>query len=121
MDHTIEPPTSGWVVHLEVGDTLEVRLPFRGDQAWSVTLRPYGLLAVTDGAKPPSRGTFRFRAEFGVGGLLRLEKPGRIVDVCVTVAPEEPPPAPPAPSAPEREPVPVPAVIRGVRAASQSR
>ena len=93
MEHSIDDLETGHVVHLEVGDTLEVRLPRPRDGAWTLPLRPRGLV-VTQTATTDAGHRLRFRADFGVGGLVRFERhdpeqpdpeqPEQI-DLCVTV------------------------------------
>lgn len=96
MQRTLVQPESGSIVHLEVGDTLEVRLVQGGRPAWSPELVPQGLSLVWDSAAGNETHswirTLVFRANFGVGGLLRLDRRGRTtgsgarVDLCVTVS-----------------------------------
>lgn len=93
MEHTLVQPESGSIVHLEVGDTLEVRLVEDTGDAWRTDLVPQGLALLWDSGRDPSRTvqvrTLVFRASFGVGGLVRLEcaRPDtEPLDLCVTVA-----------------------------------
>jgi hypothetical protein len=89
VEHMIDELEPGHVVHLEVGDTLEVRLPRPRDGAWSLPLRPRGLV-VTHAVTTDTGHRLRFRAEFGVGGLVRFERHDaeavEQLDLCVTVA-----------------------------------
>lgn len=91
MEHALVQPESGSVVHLEVGDTLEVRLLQEGGGAWWTDLRPQGLAPIWDSGQNSERTarvrTLVFRADFGLGGLLRLvDDEGKVLDVCVTVS-----------------------------------
>ena len=93
MEHTLVQPESGSIVHLEVGDTLEVRLVEAGGAPWRTDLVPRGLALLWDSGRDPSRTvqvrTLVFRASFGAGGLVRLDC-SRVgaspLDLCVTVS-----------------------------------
>lgn len=93
VGQVLDRPGRDTVVHLTVGETLEIRLDEHAGATWRLDLRPRGLTLETDGAEEADLRVWRFRAEFGVGGFLRLELVGaddraplEIVDVCVTVS-----------------------------------
>lgn len=95
MHHRISRPRNGSIVHLRVGDTLEVHLPQRASRhPWQVTMRPYGVDVVEDAQRSGTRGRdssrrLMFRAMLGAGGILRLEESshphGDQVDLLLTV------------------------------------
>lgn len=103
MHHRLAHPRSGSIVHLRVGDTLELVLrqpPLQ--QGWRVTLRPYGVDLLEDSDEAADRRGRRphlrrlmFRAMVGAGGILRLEehrdRAGDVsvepVDLLLTVSP----------------------------------
>jgi hypothetical protein len=91
MEHALVQPASGSIVHLEVGDTLEVRIVEDGGAAWRTDLRPQGLVEVWDSGQNEDRTarvrTLVLRADFGLGGLLRLvDDEGSALDVCITIS-----------------------------------
>lgn len=90
MEHSIADFESGSVVHLDVGDSLEVTLPREDGESWQLPLRPRGLVVI-HASTTPTGHRLRFRADFGVGGLVRFERAGsedaEHIDLCVTVSP----------------------------------
>lgn len=97
VHHRISRPRTGSIVHLRIGDTLEVQLPQRAARhPWQVTLRPYGVDLLEDAPRSGTSGRdttrrLMFRAMLGAGGILRLSESshpnGDAVDLLLTVAP----------------------------------
>ena len=83
MHITVDHPSSGSVVRLARGDTLELLLRQHSTRShWQVAMAPYGmdLLADDPSVGRPGRGPTRrlmFRAMRNGGGILRLERDRR--------------------------------------------
>ena len=82
--HILDQPATGSLVHLEVGDTLELRL---SSVAWGLTMLPYGVVPLEDSSRLRS---LVFQAVHGAGGILRLHRDatpdkGEVLDVLLTV------------------------------------
>ena len=85
--HVLVKPDSGSLVHLEVGDTLELRLAHVEDATWSLTMLPYGVVPVEDQVRATLRSLV-FRAVHGAGGILRFDRTttaAEVLDVLLTV------------------------------------
>ncbi|MET1059955.1 MAG: hypothetical protein ABWX84_10170 [Nocardioides sp.] len=80
MHHTVDHPSSGSVVRLARGDTLELLLWQRSTRYhWQVAMAPYGMDLLEDAPRPGTSGTdatrrLMFRAMRNGGGILRLER-----------------------------------------------
>ena len=80
MHHTVDHPSSGSLVRLARGDTLEVLLRQRsGRHQWQVAMSPYGMHLLEDDAPggdlpgPEATRRLMFRVMRDGGGILRLE------------------------------------------------
>jgi hypothetical protein len=80
MHHRVDQPRSGSVVHLALGDTLEVLLRQRTTRhRWQVAMAPYGMHLLEDAPRAGTSGRrterrLMFRAMRDGGGILRLER-----------------------------------------------
>ncbi len=79
MHHTVDHPSSGSLVRLARGDTLEVLLRQRSlRHRWQVAMAPFGMQLLEDAPGSGMRGPqasrrLMFRAMRDGGGILRLE------------------------------------------------